>query len=186
MSRSIICLIAAAIVLLVCAGNSFAGSDDSKPFQASLVPEVAIYDPEVKIQGLSIGVWSENPQKALSLGFVSGSTAESYGFSWSFLMNYADTYKGVHWSAVNYTKQEFTGWQSGIVNYTQGRFQGLQSGWFNYAGNMKGLQLGLVNYAETAKAGVQLGLGNIIRENSWFKDMPDSLSKGMAFINWRF
>ncbi len=144
---------------------------ESSPFQLSLTPQIAIQDRDIMIEGLSLGIWSENPQKALSLGVVSGSTGKSVGFSWSFLLNYADSYKGVHWSSVNYTKDYFFGWQWGFLNYAR---------------KIKGLQLGMVNFAETADTALQLGLVNVINENKWFKEFPDELARGMVLVNWRF
>ncbi|MFW6080404.1 MAG: LA_2272 family surface repeat-containing protein [Desulfosalsimonas sp.] len=158
----------------------------SKPVQLSLTPDIALHDRNVMIEGLSLNIWGENPQKALSLGFVNGSTGNSAGFSWGYLLNYADNYKGVHWSFVNYTKGDFLGWQSGLINYTDSNFKGLQTGAVNYARHLKGLQLGFVNFAETAGSGLQLGLVNVIKENRWFRDFPNSVAPGMVFINWRF
>lgn len=185
MKRIFVCffsLIVALCLALSIVPSSFA---QSRAFQASLTPEVAIHDSDVMIRGLSLSIWGENPQKGVALGFVNGSTGDSAGFSWG-LLNYADNYKGVHWAWVNYTKEDFLGWQSGLVNYTDQNFKGLQTGFFNYAREFKGVQFGFVNYAETANSGVQLGLANIIKENSWFQDVPDSLAKGMVFVNWRF
>ncbi len=161
-------------------------SADTKKFQASLTPEVALYEKDVKIEGLSLNIWGENPQRGVALGIVSGSTGESAGFSWSYLMNYADSYKGVHWGLANYTREDFVGWQSGLGNYTSQNFKGLQTGAFNYAGSMKGLQWGLINYAGTVDSGVQLGLANIIADSPWFKDFPQSVAPAMVFLNWSF
>ena len=144
---------------------------ESRPFQLSLTPEIAIQDRNTRIEGLSLGIWSENPQKALTLGIVSGSTGNSVGFSWSFLLNYSDSYKGVHWAPVNYTQDYFFGWQYGFLNYAR---------------EFKGLQLGAVNFAETADTGLQVGFVNVINDNKWFKNFPDELAKGMVIVNWRF
>jgi hypothetical protein len=73
------------------------------------------------------------------------------------------------------------------VNYTGGTMRGLQSGIVNYAGRLRGLQLGLINYAETASAGVQLGLINVITSNTrWFTGLPGELAPAMVFLNWSF
>lgn len=158
-----------------------------KPFQASLTPEIAIHDKNVEIKGLTLSIWGQNPQEALSLGIVNGSTGNSAGFSWGFLLNYADNYKGVHWAMINYTKGDFLGWQSGALNYTENYNKGLQTGWVNYAGELKGLQFGLLNFASRTDTGVQIGLINIIRETrGWFTEFPDAVAPGMIFVNWRF
>jgi hypothetical protein len=175
------------VLFLLTGFASQAAAGEGKAFQASLTPDIGLHARDVRIEGLSIGVWSENPQNAFTLGFVSGSTGESSGFSWSFLMNYAESYSGVHWAPVNHAKANFVGWQSGLVNFTEQRFKGLQSAFVNYAATLQGLQLGVVNYARTTDVGgVQVGLANVIGENKWFQDFPDSLAPGMVLVNWRF
>jgi hypothetical protein len=159
---------------------------ESKPIQLSLIPDIAIFDRDTRIEGLTLSIWGENPQTALALGIVNGSTGDSAGFSWGFLLNYADNYKGVQWALVNYAKGDFLGWQSGIINYTAGSAKGLQTGFVNYAGHLTGLQLGFVNYADTATSGVQVGLLNLIPQNQWFTNLPNELAPGMVFVNWRF
>ncbi len=177
--KKIIALLAAATM----AGGALA---QTKPFNISLVPDVALYGRSQRIDGLTLSIWGENPQTALALGFVNGSTGDSAGFSWAFLLNYADNYKGVQWAAVNYVAGDFLGWQAGILNYTDGLMKGLQTGWVNYAGTLTGLQFGFVNYAETAESGVQIGLVNLIPSNPWFSNLPDQLAPGMIFVNWGF
>ena len=157
----------------------------TRAFNLSLTPNIAVYDRSDTIEGLTLSIWGENPQKALALGIVNGSTGNSVGFSWAFLLNYADSYKGVQWGAVNYA-HDFLGWQHGFVNYTDGSMKGLQSGFVNYAGKLTGLQFGFVNFADTAENGVQLGFINILPQNAWFSDLPDGLAPGMVFLNWRF
>jgi hypothetical protein len=170
-------------IILFSAGQVMA---QSKPIQLSLTPDVAIYDRQTRIEGFSLGIWSENPQTGFALGIVNGSTGDSAGFSLSLILNYADNYKGVQWSLVNYVKKDITGWQHAIVNYTEGATKGLQTGVVNYTGNLKGLQLGVVNYAAKATSGVQIGVLNIIPENRWFTGLPNELAPGMVIVNWRF
>lgn len=160
----------------------------SKPFQASLTPEIAIHDSMTMIEGLTLSVWGENPQRALAIGIVNGSTGDSAGFSFGFLLNYADSYTGVIWAPVNYTRGEVLGWQSGCLNYSEGRIKGLQTGWVNYAQRMKGVQLGFLNFVESADdVLVQIGLLNIIRSNqAWFANLPEELAPAMVFVNWKF
>lgn len=159
---------------------------DSAPLQLSLTPDYAFVDRNERIEGLSLNIWGENPQSALALGFVNGSTGESAGLSWAFILNYAENYKGVQWAAVNYTEDDFLGWQAAFVNYTGSTMKGLQTGWVNYAGTLTGVQFGLVNFAETAQTGVQIGLVNLLPENEWFSELPDALAPGMIFVNWCF
>lgn len=157
------------IAVLICLVASSAYAE-SKPFQLSLVPDVAIHSKDTHIKGVTLNIWGQNPQSAFALGFVNGSTGDSKGFSWG-LVNYAESYTGV---------------EVGLVNYATGNFTGVQSGFFNYAVKLKGLQLGAINYAKTAESGVQFGLINIISQNQWFTGFPNELAKGMVFVNWRF
>lgn len=166
----VVSLFALLCLSLALTSQAFADSH-SQAFQLSLTPEVALHERDVLIEGVSLHVWGENPQKALSLGIISGSTGESAGFSWSLLANYADSYKGVHWAPVNYTQDRFLGWQSGMVNY---------------AGQLRGLQTGFVNYAEAADGGLQLGLANVIHESEWFRELPNAPAPAFPFLNWRF
>jgi len=173
---------AGCVVSLLVASGAMA----SQPIQVSLTPDVALCKRTETIVGFSFGVWSENPQTALALGLVNGSTGNSAGLSWAFILNYAENYTGIHWAPINYTHADFLGWQSGLVNYTGGSMKGLQTGVVNYAGRLTGLQIGWINYAETAETGVQIGLINLIPENAWFTEMPKALAPGMVFVNWRF
>ncbi|MCA1808271.1 MAG: hypothetical protein LC725_02235 [Lentisphaerae bacterium] len=168
--------------IMVATGAMAAG----KPLQVSITPGLAIYDRTERIEGLCLSIWGENPQTALALGIVNGSSGSSAGLSWALILNYADDYKGIHWAPINYTKGDFLGWQAGFVNYVGGAMKGLQSGTVNYAGRLTGLQFGFLNYAETAENGVQIGLVNIIPQNAWFTDLPNGLAPGMIFVNWRF
>lgn len=156
-----------------------------KPINLSLTPSVALFNKHERITGLTLSIWGENPQTALALGIVNGSTGNSGGLSFALLLNYADNYKGFMLAPINYVKGDFVGWQSGVVNYTEGTMKGLQTGLFNYTGKLTGLQLGLVNFADTAETGVQIGLINLIHQNEWFSDLPDALAPGMIFVNWR-
>ncbi len=158
----------------------------SQPIQLSLTPEVALFDRSERIEGVALSIWGENPQTALALGFVNGSTGQSAGLSLAFILNYADDYKGLQWAAVNYNEGDFLGWQLAFVNYTGGTMKGLQTGWVNYAGKLTGVQFGFVNYAESAETGVQIGLVNLIPANAWFSELPDQLAPGMIFLNWGF
>ena len=171
------------VVGMLMASGVLAGG---KPLQVSITPDIAIHDRTERIEGLCLSIWGENPQTALALGIVNGSTGQSAGLSWAFILNYADDYKGIQWAPINYTKGDFLGWQGGVVNYTGGHMKGLQAGTVNYAGRLTGLQLGLINYAETAETGVQVGLVNLIPQNEWFAGLPNELAPGMVFVNWRF
>jgi hypothetical protein len=166
----------------------------SAAFQASLTPEHALHDRETRIEGLTLSVWGENPQSALSIGFVNGSTGTSKGFSFG-LVNYAERYAGAQWSLANFAQSDFSGWQGGpvfglvvsAVNYCGGTMSGLQTGLVNLTGKMSGVQIGLVNYAQQVDAGVQVGLVNLIGNSSgWFANWPNEVAPGMIFANWKF
>jgi hypothetical protein len=165
MKRILITIILATAAMGVKADES----SNSKFFQLALTPDIALQSKDTRINGISLGVWGENPQSAFTLGFVNGSTGDSSGFSWG-IVNYAESYKGV---------------QLGFFNTSSQLFVGLQNGLVNVAKEAHGLQLGTVNYTESLK-GVQLGLVCIVNTNPWFKEFPDKLAKGFPFLNWSF
>ena len=162
-----------------------AAASAAKPLQVSLTPDVSLFGKTERIEGLALSLWGENPQTALALGIVNGSTGDSAGFSLGLLLNYADNYKGVQWAPINYAKGDFFGWQGGLVNYVDGTLSGLQSGVVNYAGRLTGLQFGLVNYAATVERGVQIGLINFMPRNRFLSGLPSELAPVMVFVNWR-
>lgn len=169
------------LAVVICMGYAMA----SEPVQLSLTPEIAVFDRNERIEGLALSIWGENPQTALAIGFVNGSTGTSAGLSLG-LLNYTDDYTGFQWAAVNYADGGFLGWQLAFVNYTEGTMKGLQSGFVNYAGNLTGLQFGFVNFADAAETGLQIGLLNLMPGNEWFSELPDELAPGMVFVNWCF
>lgn len=159
------------LILIGClfATGAFA---ETQAFQLSLIPEIAIQSKTTRIEGVSIGIWSENPQSALAFGVVNGSTGDSSGLSLAFLANYAESYKGAQLA-----------W---IANYTEKNASGVQWAAFNYAGKLHGLQLGFINYAETSDKGLQVGIINIMNETKkWFGNFPNEVAPGMVFVNWR-
>lgn len=172
----------AGLMVVLMATGAMAG----KPIQLSLTPDISLFGRTERIEGLCLSLWGENPQSAIALGIVNGSTGQSVGLSWALLLNYAEDYKGVQWAPVNYASGDFLGWQAGFVNYTGGAMKGLQSGTVNYAGTLTGLQFGFVNYAEKGENGVQIGLVNIMPRNQWFTGLPNELAPGMIFLNWHF
>ncbi|MFO7536298.1 MAG: hypothetical protein R6X19_11585 [Kiritimatiellia bacterium] len=157
------------------------------PVQLALTPDLALFNRSEQINGVSIGVWSENPQNALALGIVNGSTGNSAGFSLALVLNYAENYKGVQWALINQVRSDMVGWQSGFINYTGGYLQGVQTGLLNYAGRLRGLQFGLINLADASSSGLQIGLINVINQNKrWFSGLPHELAPAMVFVNWSF
>jgi hypothetical protein len=167
--------------------NYQAGADmgHTTAFQLSLTPDVAIYPRTTEVDGVSIGIWSENPQKGFTLGIVNGSTGDSQGFSLG-IVNYDESYIGVQWGLVNYSSDKFIGWQDGWVNISRGYFKGFQHGYVNVAEEFHGFQLGWINYADNLNNGLQIGLINIAVNNPWFTDFPDKLAKGFPIVNWSF
>jgi hypothetical protein len=173
---------AVAVAALFAAAASNIHADT--PIQLSLTPDIALYPKDEMVNGLSLGIWSQNPQKSLTIGLVNGSTGESAGLSYG-LFNYAESYQGVQLGWVNYSSQSFTGWQHGYVNIAKGTFVGLQSAAVNVADEVNGVQIGVLNYAESLH-GVQLGVVNIARNNPWFDGFPDKLATGFPILNWSF
>lgn len=169
-------------------------AQENPSFQASLVPDHALYDRTQRIEGVTLSIWGENPQTALAIGLVNGSSGESAGLSLGVL-NYAESYAGAQWAFANFTEGDCSGWQGGpglgllvsVLNYTGGHMKGLQTGVVNLAGKLSGLQFGLINYTQTAESGVQIGLVNLIAQNSgWFTNLPSEVAPGMILVNWRF
>jgi hypothetical protein len=153
--------------------GAFAAETETRGFQLSLVPEVAIHPKTTRINGVSLGIWNENPQSGFALGFVNGASGDSTGLLLGVLGNYAENYTGAQWSY--------------FVNYNKGRMIGFQYAAFNYTDTLKGFQLGFVNYAKSTESGLQIGLFNIINDNEkWFVNFPKELAPGMVFVNWRF
>lgn len=159
----------------------------TKPFNISVTPDLAVFNRNETIEGLTLSIWGENQQTSLALGIVNGTVGNSAGVSLGLFLNYADNYKGIQWAPINYTKGDFLGWQSGFINYSGKSMRGLQIGAVNYTGALTGLQLGVVNFAETADTGLQIGLVNVISQNRhWFSGLPEELAPAMIFVNWRF
>ncbi len=165
---------------------------EGRAFNLSLTPDIAVYDRDDTIEGVTLSVWGENKQTSLALGLVNGTVSQSEGVGLGFL-NYADSYKGVQLGMINYAKNDSTGWGNGYfslimscVNYTGSTMKGLCVGVVNYAGHLSGLQCGLINYVEDAD-GIQFGLINIIDKNkSWFEYTPGELAPVMIIVNWRY
>lgn len=161
-----------AFVFLFCffASGALAATQN---FQLSLTPDIAIHSRSTQINGVSLGIWSQNPQSALALGIVNGSTGHSSGLSLGLLANYAESYSGAQLAF--------------LANYASGKVSGLQWAAFNYAGSLHGLQLGFINFADTADKGVQIGLINIINANKrWFGNFPNEVAPAMVLVNWRY
>lgn len=142
------------------------------PFQLSLTPDIAVHSDNTIINGVALNVWGQNPQRALNIGFINGSTGHSSGVSLG-LANYAENYSGAQLA-----------W---FANYASGRFSGLQWSIFNYAETLKGVQLGWVNFADNVEKGLQVGLLNIMRNNIyWFGALPNEVAPMMVLVNWHY
>ena len=160
------------LLILVCCLFATGAYAATKPFQLSLVPDIALQSQTTHIKGVSLNIWGENPQTGFALGFVNGSTGDSSGLSLGFVANYAENYKGA---------------QLGLVNYTSAQMAGFQWGFVNVAEKLHGLQLGFVNYAATADGALQIGLVNIMKETkAWFTEFPEEVTPVMVLVNWRF
>jgi len=161
------------LLVLVCCFFATAAFAETRGFQLSITPDSAIHSKDTRIGGVSLGIWSQNPQDAITLGVVNGSTGASSGLSLGLLANYSETYKGAQLAF--------------IANYASGNMTGLQWAAFNYATNLKGLQLGFINYADTCQKGVQIGLINVMNETRhWFTNLPHEVAPVMVFVNWRY
>ena len=161
------------IMVLIACGFATGAFAESRSFQASLTPDIAIESRTTHINGLSLNVWGENPQTGIAIGIVNGATGDSSGVSLGLLANYAESYRGAQLA-----------W---IANYASGQVSGMQWAGFNYAGNLNGLQLGLVNYAEASGPSLQIGIVNIMNQTKgWFTSFPNEVAPVMVLANWRF
>jgi len=161
------------ILVLISCFFATAAFAETQAFQLSLIPDLAIHAKTTHIKGVSLSIWGENPQNALALGVVNGSTGDSTGISFGLLANYAQSYEGAHLA-----------W---MANYSSVRFSGLQLAAFNYAEKLHGLQLGFINFAAASDKGVQVGLINVMKSTKdWFVNFPDEVAPAMVFVNWRF
>lgn len=161
------------VMTVICcflATSAYAGT---KPFQLGLTPDVAVHSRATQINGVTINLWGENPQHALALGVVNGSTGDSSGVTLGLVANYAQSYKGLQFA-----------W---LANYAAKNFAGLQWAAFNYAGNLRGVQLGLINFAQASQQGLQIGIINVMNQTkTWFKNFPHEVAPGMVLLNWRY
>lgn len=174
----------ALILFVFVAGTIAARAGDSSAFQASLTPGVALHSSSTQIDGLSLSIWGENPQRGIALGFVNGSSGDSKGFTLG-LFNYDENYTGVQLGIFNYSSQGFSGLQYSFVNLDQGTFKGLEWGFVNVSQDTHGVQLGGINYAQSL-SGMQIGLLNIASNNEWFTALPGQLAPVFPFVNWSF
>lgn len=173
------------IIAALAAGVATVKADESA-FQLSLTPGAAIHSKTTQINGVSLGIWGENPQHSFNLGFVNGSSGDSSGFSVAVIGNYAESYGGIQWGMINHTSKRFVGWQDGLINHDGGYFKGLETGLVNVAHDAHGLQFGVINYAQKMH-GVQIGIINVIASSPWFTDQGlNTLSKGFPIFNWSF
>ena len=102
-------------VIILCFFSTAAFAE-TRSFQLSLVPDVSIHPKTTQIDGLIIGLWTENPQNAFSLGLVNGSTGDSSGLSLGLLANYPENYRGAQIAGfVNYAKGEMRGFQWSVL-----------------------------------------------------------------------
>ena len=174
------------LAFMIFGSAAFGAKQESAPFfNASLIPDVAIYQRTTRIEGFTISFWGENEQSSFALGFVNGFRGDSSGFGWG-LFNYADNYAGANLAIFNWAKKNFTGVQAGIAKYTEGTVHGAQLGAVNICKKLKGLQFGLVNFADSAESGIQIGFVNILLQNTWFSDFPKAVAPVMILANWRF
>lgn len=150
-----------------------------------LVPDIAIEECTTRINGCVLGLWTENPQSALSMSVVNGATEDSAGFQMGVFVNYAENFTGVQMAPFNKVANNFTGFQAGGLNFVDGHCEGFQLGVMNIAREACGFQLGLVNVA-TELYGVQIGLANVNISNEFFTKLPEELAPGMVFVNWKF
>ncbi len=120
-----------------------------------MTPNVAILDKSERVDGLTLSFWGNNPQNALALGIINGTSGESAGLSIGFA-NHGDIYRGIQIGVINKNK-EIEGLQIGLVCYTKE--------------TTSGIQIGLINIIKENKC--------------WFGNFPLELAPIMIGFNWR-
>lgn len=160
-------------------------SEKVAPFQVSILPNgLGLEESTTHINGVVVGLWSENPQSALSVSLFNGATGNSKGIQIG-LLNYSENYSGIQWGIINKAYGDFNGWQDGGINYVAGMLKGVQTGFLNVADEMRGVQLGLLNMA-TELYGVQIGVFNVNSSNKFFTEFPNEVAPAMILVNWKF
>ena len=117
-----VCVIAFAITSSVFAAET--------AFQASLTPDAAIYPKTEKIEGFTLSIWGNNPQTAIALGIVNGTSGDSKGVSIGFA-NYGQTYTGIQLGFAN-ADDDLKGIQIGVICSTKKTSSGIQIGLLNF------------------------------------------------------
>jgi len=157
-----------------------------RPFQFSVLPDLALCPQTEDITGLALSIWGSNQEHALAVGLINGAFGQSGGLAVGFV-NYAEKFQGGQAGLLNVASDAMAGGQVGFVNYAANTLAGFQFGLANYAGRLDGFQVGFVNMAPQMGAGLQVGFFNLIVENrQWFSGLPNQLAPAMVFVNWRF
>ena len=160
--------------------------EEIAPYQFGLLgPELSWQPGTTRINGFVEGLWTENPQSALSVSLFNGSTGDSRGLAIGGIVNYSESYAGLQIAPLNTVYDEFVGLQVGVFNYVQECASGVQLGCYNVSKDMTGLQVGIMNVASNLY-GVQIGLVNLNVSNAFLTKLPGELSPGMILLNWKF
>ena len=77
MKKLIVCLAAVLVSTIVMAETKPVSTPETRPFNLSLTPDVSIYGRNAMIEGMTLSLWGENPQKSFALGLVNGTDRKS-------------------------------------------------------------------------------------------------------------
>lgn len=163
------------VVALLATGSALAAPS---PVQLALFDPVQIvkHDQSVGILRIDLIYGKNAGMTGLDLGLINHTTGDQTGLSYGLASYVQGAFVGWQDNAVNIADKSFLGLQSGGFNRSQDG-HGVQVGWLNVTDRMSGLQLGLVNYTRVMTKGLQIGVGNVIREGK----IPF-----LPIVNWRF
>jgi hypothetical protein len=149
-------------VALFAAGAAFAAPS---PVQIALVDPAQLvkHDQSVGLLRIDLIYGKNAGMTGLELGLINHTTGEQTGFTYGVASYVQGAFTGWQDNAINIADKSFLGVQSGVFNQSKDG-HGVQFGWINVTDRMSGLQLGLVNYTRVMTKGVQIGVGNIIKE----------------------
>ena len=113
----------------------------------------------------------------LDWGFF-GMRKNMWGIDWNFLGSHQNTFHGIQFGGIcNIAYQELRGLDLTFGLNFSCDMKGAQVGGVNFAHSFKGCQIGFFNIAEECPNGIQLGLVNIIMDNT---------VKVLPLVNWYF
>lgn len=133
-----------------------------------------VYGARVALLGINYAV---GDVYGVDWGFF-GMRKNMWGLDCNFLGSHQDTFRGIQFGGLcNVAYQELRGLDLSFGLNFSCDMKGAQVGGVNFAHSFKGCQIGLFNIAEECPNGIQIGLVNIIMDNT---------VKVLPLVNWYF